>query len=257
MTRIRLIHWNPNEIESRVRSLHAAGFGVDHTPFTPASIRAPGAPQPDIFVIDLSRSPSQGRDTGIYLRKQRELRTRPLIFAGGTRAQVQTVRDLLPDALFCAWTEIEETVAYSLRHAPHDPVVPESVFAAYKGTALPKKLGIRAGMTVVARGGPSRWKQTLGSLPDGVKFKRAGRAKRDLTLWFVRSQAELEANLERMLGHAEGGRLWILWPKKASGVRSDLSQQVVRELGLRSGMVDFKICAFDETWSGLRFSLRK
>ena len=78
-----------------------------------------------------------------------------------------------------------------------------------------------------------------------------------MNLWFVRSRQELEEQIEEMGLFAAGGGLWIAWPKKASGVISDLSQTVVRRTGLDSGLVDFKICSIDTTWSGLRFSQRK
>ena len=129
--------------------------------------------------------------------------------------------------------------------------------AGYSGTPLPKKLGILAGRSVRLRGAPEGFEATLGELPDGVTLRRTGRAAADITLWFTRSGAELERGIANLAPAAAGGGLWILWPKKASGVATDLSENVVRETGLAAGLVDFKVAAIDATWSGLRFSIAK
>jgi hypothetical protein len=134
--------------------------------------------------------------------------------------------------------------------------VHQSAFAAYAGTPLPRKLGIKADSVVTLIGGPVDFEETLGELPGGGVVRRANPDPNGVTLWFVRSRQELEDQIEEMGAYAASGGLWIAWPKKASGVVSDLSQQVVREAGLSSGLVDFKICSIDDTWSGLRFSQR-
>jgi hypothetical protein len=79
----------------------------------------------------------------------------------------------------------------------------------------------------------------------------------DLIIWFLRSSAELQREIEEMAVRLDERAMWIAWPKKASGVATDLSQQVVRETGLASGLVDYKICAIDGTWSALLFTRRK
>jgi len=90
-----------------------------------------------------------------------------------------------------------------------------------------------------------------------VTLSKQARGRPDVTLWFTKSRKELQRGIERMGAFADKGGLWIVWPKKSSGLASDLSQAVVREVGLAAGLVDFKICADDETWSGLRFTPRK
>jgi hypothetical protein len=163
----------------------------------------------------------------------------------------------LPDATYTTWPDISVALARAIAHPPEAPVVPASAMAGYSGTPLPKKLGIKAGSTVALAGAPAGLETTLGDLPEGATTHREAGAPRDLTLWFVTSRASLERDLASMTGHAAGGRLWICWPKKASGMASDLSQNVVRQAGLDAGLVDFKICAIDATWSGLRFSRRE
>jgi hypothetical protein len=109
---------------------------------------------------------------------------------------------------------------------------------------------------VALDGAPEDFGETLGALPAGVALIRDPARERDLTLWFVRSRSELEDGIRDMVPFGRKGGLWIIWPKKASGVASDVSQTVVREVGLAAGLVDYKVCSVDATWSGLRFTLR-
>jgi hypothetical protein len=104
---------------------------------------------------------------------------------------------------------------------------------------------------------PEGFDEILGELPEGVTVRRQARGRTDLALWFTKSKRDLEARIERMAEFVGEGHLWIVWPKKASRVKTDLSQVVVRKIGLDSGLVDFKICSVDDTWSGLCFTRRK
>lgn len=130
--------------------------------------------------------------------------------------------------------------------------------AGYSGTPLPRKLGIKQGHRVAFPGAPADFAETLGELPTEVTVKRAARAPLDVVVLFVRRRSELARRIEA-LGraiHPDGG-LWIAWPKRASGVATDMTEDVVRDLGLPLGMVDNKVCAIDETWSGLRLVWRR
>jgi hypothetical protein len=135
-----------------------------------------------------------------------------------------------------------------------------TVPAGYSGTPLAKKLGIRAGDRVLLDAAPDGFEgDVLGPLPDGVVVhRRAGRTAYDVVLVFRDSARSLHRTLERDIARTAppAGRLWIAWPKKASGVVTDLSDGVVREAGLAAGVVDTKVCAVDETWSGLMFVRR-
>jgi hypothetical protein len=257
MDRVRLIHWNAAEAEERVSLLRSAGFAVAYEPVTPAGLRALRQDPPSAIVIDLCRSPSQGRDLALQFRKHGATRHVPLLFVGGAPEKVARIKELLPDAAYTTWDEIRGALEFAIAHPPQEPVVHESTFAAYAGTPLPKKLGIKAGSVVALIGAPDDFEETLGELPSGVELRREDPDPDGVTLWFVRSRQELEDEIGRMGAFAAGGGLWIAWPKKASGVVSDLAQPVVREVGLASGLVDFKISSIDETWSGLRFSQRK
>lgn len=124
-------------------------------------------------------------------------------------------------------------------------------------TAAAEARVAREGTVLALRGAPARFEDTLGALSAGAAVTRSARARRDLTLWFVRSRAELERGLAGMLAVVASGRLWLAWPKKTSGVATDLTENVLREIVLPTGWVDIKVCAIDATWSGLLFARRR
>jgi hypothetical protein len=138
-------------------------------------------------------------------------------------------------------------------------VAPDSASAGYSGTPLPRKLGIREGALVGLLGAPEDVDAILGDLPPGTELAREphGDAAEspDLVLLFARSRAELEQGFDRAIGL--GAPIWVAWPKRASRVQTDLTEDVVRDHGLERGWVDHKVAAIDATWSGLRFARRK
>jgi hypothetical protein len=128
--------------------------------------------------------------------------------------------------------------------------------AGYSGTPLIKKLGVKPGFKVVFVNAPSGFIDTL-ELPEGVVVHRAARTQLDFVLLFVKSQKELKQKFSLLAAKlTPSGMLWVSWPKKISGVQSDLNENIVREIGLAGGMVDVKVCAIDEVWSGLKFVFR-
>jgi hypothetical protein len=130
--------------------------------------------------------------------------------------------------------------------------------AGYSGTPLVKKLGIKPGMRARFVSPPDDYDRTLGALPADVTVVRATRGALDFVHLFVKTTADLERRLPpAKAALARDGMVWISWPKKASGVRTDLTGDVVRSAGLASGLVDVKVCAVDDTWSGLKFVYRK
>jgi len=257
MHRVRLIHWNAAEAEERSDRLRSAGYEVVYETLDPARLRAMREDPPSAVVIDLNRLPSQGRDMGVAIRKYKATRHVPLVFVDGDPQKVARIKELLPDAVYTTWSQIGSSLEHAITHPPAEPVVPGSTMAGYAGAPLPKKLGIKANSVVVLVGAPEGFEETLGELPEGLALVREVSSQPDVILWFARSRSDLERDIERMSAFAEGGRLWIAWPKKSSGAESDLSQNIVREVGLAAGLVDFKVCAIDQTWSGLRFTRRK
>ncbi len=144
----------------------------------------------------------------------------------------------------------------SRRNAPRVPVVPGTT-AGYSGTPLPKKLGIRENGSVVLLNVPSRFERKLEPLPPGAAFGEEA-ASANVAVLFVKSQAELLRDFRPLAKRLPAKvALWIAWPKQASGVLTDLKEGFVREFGLGEGWVDYKVCAIDETWSGLCFARRK
>ena len=130
--------------------------------------------------------------------------------------------------------------------------------AGYSPRSLADKLGIRAGTPVILLAPPEGYEATLGQLPAGAGIRKrlAGRAK--FIHQFARRRADLAAAFPRLAkALADDGMVWISWPKKTSKLSTDLTEDVVRGLGLPHGLVDVKVCAVDETWSGLKFVRRK
>jgi hypothetical protein len=130
--------------------------------------------------------------------------------------------------------------------------------AGYSGTPLVKKLGIKGASTVALLGAPSTFAPTLTGLPADVRFTARAAGRPDLVIWFATSRRQLDdrvSDVARLIGPGAG--LWIAWPKKASGVVTDLTEDVVRRAGLAHDLVDYKVCAIDATWSGLKFARRK
>jgi hypothetical protein len=130
--------------------------------------------------------------------------------------------------------------------------------AGYSGTPLPRKLGIKPGHRVALLGAPDGFEaDTLGELPDGISVVRRARGEADVIVSFHTSRAELERRLPALRAMMEpAAGLWIAWPKRASKVPTDMTEDVVREIALPTGLVDNKVCAIDETWSGLRLVIR-
>ncbi len=130
--------------------------------------------------------------------------------------------------------------------------------AGYSGTPLPRKLGIKPGALLALVGAPDGFDSTLGELPEGVSVRtRIGAQPLDVIVAFFSRRSMLERRLPALGAalHPAGG-LWIAWPKRASCVTTDVTEDVVRSLGLAAGLVDNKVCAIDYVWSGLRLVYR-
>jgi hypothetical protein len=131
--------------------------------------------------------------------------------------------------------------------------------AGYSGTPLVKKLGIKAESRVALLNAPEGFAKTLAPLPDDVALRTntTAPASLDMILLFTEARAQLERRFAGLAARLlPAGSLWIAWPKRASGVPTDLTEDVVRDIGLAAGLVDNKVCAIDDTWSGLRFVRR-
>jgi hypothetical protein len=130
--------------------------------------------------------------------------------------------------------------------------------AGYSGTPLVKKLGIKPGTSLALIGAPHDFEKLLKGLPKDVTPTRGGSAPADLVIWWPASVRDLASRINKVEKRiAPGGSIWISWPKKTSGLKSDLTENALRDAALPIGLVDYKVCAISEIWSGLKFARRK
>ena len=128
----------------------------------------------------------------------------------------------------------------------------------YSGTPLVKKLGIKAGTTLLPVGAPPEYLKLVAPLPENVTLAKRAIPELDMVHIFTRRRAELAAALKKYKSHIkQDGAIWVSWPKKASKVPTDITEDTIRELALPMGLVDIKVCAVDETWSGLKLVIRR
>lgn len=256
--RIRFVHWKQEEVAERAARLEAEGYEVDgRVPGTSIGVKELREDPPTAFVIDLSRLPSHGREVAWAVRQSKALRSLPIVFVDGAEEKAAAIRDALPDATFTRWEEIGAALRQAISHPPSDPVVPRSDSGPRSGKPLAQKLGVRAGMTIVLLDAPAGIEQALAPLPPDVTLRSGNRGSREMTLWFVTARSAFERRLPGVVKAVGEGTLWIAWPKRSSGVETDLSEDTIREVVLPPGLVDTKVCAVDDTWSGLRLTRRR
>ncbi len=129
--------------------------------------------------------------------------------------------------------------------------------AGYSGTPLAQKLGIKCGHRVALVGAPAGFEHQIDGMPDAVSIAHQVRGSANVILLFTERAAHLSGRFAAVAQHLDpAGGLWVVWPKRASGRATDLGEGVVRDIGLAAGLVDNKVCAVDEVWSGLRFVVR-
>ena len=255
MPTVRLIHWNEDEGLERQRQLESLGYDVAFEGGDSSlALRVLRAGAPDAVVVDLTRLPSHGREVGRVLRASKSTRHVPLVYVGGEPAKVALTRALLPDATYTTWGRIKTSLPKALANPPKTPIVPGAAMSA-KPTV--DKLGVKPGFTVCVLGAPQGFAGTLTPLPAKATFTARPDPAGDLVLCFVRSARELHAQVLALREVVDRQTLWLIWPKKASKVKTDLNGNIVREAGLGAGWVDFKVCSVDDTWSGLAFKKRR
>lgn len=255
MKTVCLIHWNEDEGLERQKQLEALGYDARFE-FGGGTvvIRAIRASSPDAAVFDLSRLPSHSREIARNLRGAKATRHIPLVFVDGEKEKVAATRALLPDATYTTWAKLKTALPKAIANPVKAPVNPGDLMSA-KPTI--EKLGVKAGFTVCVIGSPKGYVDGLKPKPAKVAFTAKAGTSADLFLCFVRSSRDLQAHLLTLQQAVDRQTLWLIWPKKASGIKSDLDGNVVRLSGLAAGWVDFKVCSLDDTWSGLAFKRRK
>lgn len=123
--------------------------------------------------------------------------------------------------------------------------------AGYSGTSLAKKLGIKEGFRIALFNEPEYYFKLFTDFPTDVKF--INKSKLDFIHYFVKEEKQLAKDINKLKNQIEqNGMIWISWPKKSSKVETDITEDIIRKLALKNGLVDIKVCAVDETWSGLK-----
>ena len=251
---VRLIHFAEDEGLERQQQLEALGFDTafdfGDSLFMARQIKAS---PPDAVVIDLSHRPSGGREVAHSVRGTKATRHLPIVFVDGEPEKVEKTRQFIPDATFTTWRRIKTALPKAIASPPKNPVVPDH---NNWGKPTVAKLGVKPGFKVALVGSPRGFADSLKPWPANVKLTARPEKDADIYICFAKSAPELQAHL---LSVRDSPRqtLWLAWPKKASGQKTELDGNVVRKTGLRAGWVDFKVCALDATWSGLAFKRRK
>ena len=258
MARLLLVHWRPEEAAAGVKLLRSAGHVVAvYSEEGGVGLGKHRDRPPDAILIDHTRLPSHGRSVGASFRESPKTRRVPIVFVGGEGEKLGRTRAMFPDAGYSDWRKVRGAVTRALKAPPREPIVPRSDSGS-SGTPLPQKLGVKPGMCVRLLGAPAGFEDTLGALPEGARSQRRGGGPAPVVLFFAPDRAKFLAGWAAAVAAlAEGGRLWICWPKKAGGLVTDLTQADVRNYALAKGLVDFKVCAVDADWSGLAFARRK
>jgi CheY-like chemotaxis protein len=253
MPRVRLFHWRAAEADAVIESLRSARHEVDYDERAQDSVREMRRRMPDVVVIDLSRLPSRGRDVAAFLRARKTMRHIPIVFVNGTEERVEAIRQSIPDAVYVSVAKLRSAVRQAAANRPVDPVVPQTMMERYATRTTAQKLGIREDSTVAVIDPPRNYDIGLErdtgvsewyGPPDGVPA--------DITLWFVHDAAACIEALPDMRKIAARTRLWIVWRKG-----SDVKQPFLRESAAAVGLVDYKICAVDRTWSAMLFARKK
>lgn len=253
MPRILVIHWDPVEAGPLCDRIRREGFEASSYPCRgDGGFRSISESPPEAIVIDLMRMPSYGRAMGALLRERKSTRTIPLVFIAGDPEKTERVRELLPDAIFTDLLRVGPAVRRVIRQAPVEPVVPD-------GARIPllRKLRIREGAVIALLHAPEGFEARLAPLPEGARLQ-TGTQDADVILAFVKSAAALGRELPSLAREMRKSRtLWLVWPKKSGGLPGNLTMPKIRQMCVDVGLIDYKVCAVDETWSGMAVAPRR
>jgi hypothetical protein len=252
MPRVRLFHWKAAEAAPLIAELKAVGFSVGYDEDFHAYWPTRAKSLPEVFVIDLTRQPAHGREVAIALRGYKATRQIPIVFVDGDSEKVETVRRILPDAIYTSRVRLPAAIRRA-KPTPN-PLVPAQMMDRYAGRTAAQKIGIGKDMRVAVVDPPPDYQKVVGELPEGAWLDEESSAECKITLWFAHDYAAFAAALPKMRRVAEQTRLWILWRK---GKRDGLNDNLVRRGGNEVGLVDYKICSVNDTWTGMVFAIKK
>jgi CheY-like chemotaxis protein len=255
---VRLVSWNPDTVLEHARDLKKAGFTVDASVLRTSGLIGQFRDHiPAVILIDLDRLPSHGRAVAIVLRSGKSTRHIPIVFAGGLEEKVKTARAQTPWAILTDWSGVADALKKALKKRAI-PGSGKSYMAQYAGSSLVKKLGFKPNMRTALLGAPEGFEEQLGELPEGVEFETEVSPRTKMAIWFVRSLRELADETDYLSARLPTGvSLWMVYPKQTSRFKVDFTQVDVRAIGLAAGLVDYKICAVDSDWTGLKFARKK
>lgn len=246
MARVRLILWDATEARERGEEIAKLGHEVDsRVPEGPQMLRELRESLPQAILVDLARVPSKGRWVAQAVRSSKTLRPIPLVLIGGDPAKVGRIREIFPDAAYCDWGTLPATLRKALQSPPRNPIAAKGSISS--GAPLNEKLGLKPGLQVKLIDPPSSFLKATGLDEQDVK-------KPDLTICFVNTMADLEAQI---LDLARTPPIWIAWRKQTARFATGLGMPSIRQVAFAFGLVDYKICAIDKTWSAMLFTRRK
>jgi hypothetical protein len=254
------LHWHADEAADHVKPLKAAGHRV--RVHSNVEKTADFGPTPsDAFVISLDRLPSHGRAVAAVLWESKKRRSIPVIFVGGATDKIKATKTMFPAATYCRRDELLDVLKGLEAGAlavPVEATLKKPSTSGYSGKPLPQKMGLIAGQRVAFLHPPKEWDDLIGPMPaDVTRFAKPAKDL-DLAVLFVTERRTLAKEFPKLTAHmAAKGMIWVSWPKKSAKVKTDLDENVVREIGLDENWVDVKVCAVSEVWSGLKFLRRK
>lgn len=255
---VRLVCWDET-VKERARLLKSSGLTVDAAPFQPSGMIGQLRDNPPAaVVIDLDRRPSHGHAVALAMRTSKSVRHIPIVFAGGVPDKIERIRKELPDAVFADWKRIAPALKKALKNVPANPIQPTPYMHRYLGSSLAKKLGLKPKIKIALLAAPDGFEDTLGELPEGATVENRLTPDANLVIWFVRARLELERETDFLAARLPvGASLWIVHPKQSGRYKVDFNQIDVRATALACGLVDYKVCAVDDDWSGLKFTRKK
>jgi hypothetical protein len=250
MPRVQLLNSEGGEAKRLIGQLRASGYTVDH--FDKVSVRPLRESPTHAIVIDLARAPSRGRHLAMWIRSQESIRGIPIVFVNGDEERVEKIRAELPDAIYTSGTKL----AGALKRAK--PLASPALGYGNRTTA--QKLGIRDGARVAVIDAPPGYARVVGLLPPGASLEEDPEEALPVTLWFVRDAEVYLAGLPRMRKLAAvGSRLCVIYPKQTArkGRDDGITLLFIRESAEAMGLVPYRTCSVNQTWSGLLFTLKK
>ncbi len=261
---LRLICWNEADAAARATILRRSGYRVIADPPENAGgmVRYFRELSPDVVVIDLDRLPSHGRELGLSLRASKSTSHLRLVFAGGIPAKIELVRAAIPDAIFTPWDKGMTAAIARAMAQPEPPRLPSRELPKDTGAgALERKLDIKPQthfvIVSVNRNDDAWLDELLSSVPEDAIRQRRVDVGTTLALFPVATRRDLMRAFEQARSSLPPkASLWIVHPKQTSPLATDFNQDDVREAGLAHGFVDYKVCAVDKNWSGLKFARR-